>query len=60
LIGLLLTSLMILIFLGSLRATVGVLLSIPLSAVATFVCLYLLGSTINTVILGGWHWPFRG
>jgi len=52
-IGLLLTSLMILIFLGSLRATVAVLLSIPLSAVATFVCLYLMGSTVNTMILGG-------
>jgi HAE1 family hydrophobic/amphiphilic exporter-1 len=53
LIGLVLTSLMILIFLGSLRATVAVFLSIPLSAVATFVVLYLMGSTINTMILGG-------
>jgi len=52
-IGLVLTSLMILIFLGSMRATVAVLLSIPLSAVATFVCLYMLGSTVNTMILGG-------
>src|SRR5271165_1055901 len=53
LIGLALTSLMILIFLGSLRATLAVFLSIPLSAVATFVVLYLWGSTINTMILGG-------
>ena len=52
-IGLALTSLMILIFLGSLRATFAVFLSIPLSAVATFVILYLLGSTVNTMILGG-------
>jgi multidrug efflux pump subunit AcrB len=52
-IGLALTSLMILIFLGSLRATTAVFLSIPLSAVATFVILYLLGSTVNTMILGG-------
>ena len=52
-IGLVLTSLMILIFLGSLRATLAVFLSIPLSAVATFVVLYLMGSTINTMILGG-------
>jgi len=52
-IGLVLTSLMILIFLGSMRATSAVLLSIPLSAVATFVVLYLMGSTINTMILGG-------
>jgi multidrug efflux pump subunit AcrB len=53
LIGLLLTSLMILLFLGSLRATVAVLLSIPISIMATFVVLYMLGSTINTMILGG-------
>ena len=53
LIGLGLTSLMILIFLGSLRATAGVFLSIPLSALATFVILYLLGGTVNTMILGG-------
>jgi multidrug efflux pump subunit AcrB len=53
LIGLVLTSLMILIFLGSMRATTAVLLSIPLSALATFVVLSLLGSTVNTMILGG-------
>jgi hydrophobic/amphiphilic exporter-1 (mainly G- bacteria), HAE1 family len=53
LIGLVLTSLMILIFLGSMRATFAVLLSIPLSALATFVALYLMGSTVNTMILGG-------
>jgi multidrug efflux pump subunit AcrB len=53
LIGLVLTSLMILIFLGSLRATVAVFLSIPLSALATFVVLNLFGSTVNTMILGG-------
>jgi multidrug efflux pump subunit AcrB len=53
LIGLALTSLMILIFLGSLRATFAVFLSIPLSALATFVVLYMFGSTVNTMILGG-------
>jgi multidrug efflux pump subunit AcrB len=53
LIGLLLTSLMILIFLGSFRATTAVFLSIPLSALATFVILNFSGSTINTMILGG-------
>ena len=52
-IGLVLTGLMILIFLGSMRATGAVLLSIPISALATFVILYMLGSTINTMILGG-------
>ena len=53
LIGLVLTSIMILIFLGSLRATSAVLLSIPLSSLTTFVILSLMGSTINTMILGG-------
>jgi len=53
LIGLILTSLMILIFLGSVRATSAVFLSIPLSALATFVVLYMMDSTINTMILGG-------
>ena len=52
-IGLVLTSLMILIFLGSMRATFAVLLSIPISALATFVILYMMGSTVNTMILGG-------
>ena len=52
-IGLVLTSIMILVFLGSLRATSAVLLSIPLSAVAAFVVLALMGATVNTMILGG-------
>jgi hydrophobic/amphiphilic exporter-1 (mainly G- bacteria), HAE1 family len=53
LLGLILTTLMILIFLGSFRATSAVLLSIPLSALAAFVVLALMGGTINTMILGG-------
>src|SRR3974390_432434 len=53
LIGLLLTSAMILLFLGSFRATTAVFLSIPLSALATFVILNVSGSTVNTMILGG-------
>jgi len=52
-IGLVLTSIMILLFLGSMRATGAVLLSIPISALATFVILFMLGSTINTMILSG-------
>jgi len=52
-IGLILTGLMILIFLGSLRATVAVFLSIPLSALAAFILLALGGSSINSMILGG-------
>ena len=53
LIGLVLTGVMILIFLGSLRATVAVFLSIPLSALAAFIALSLGGGTVNVMILGG-------
>ena len=52
-IGLVLTGLMILVFLGSMRATVAVFLSIPLSALAAFIALGLGGSTVNSMILGG-------
>jgi HAE1 family hydrophobic/amphiphilic exporter-1 len=53
LIGLVLTGVMILVFLGSMRATVAVFLSIPLSALAAFIALQMGGSTINSMILGG-------
>jgi multidrug efflux pump subunit AcrB len=53
LIGLVLTGVMILVFLGSMRATAAVFLSIPLSALATFIALSLGDSTINVMILGG-------
>jgi HAE1 family hydrophobic/amphiphilic exporter-1 len=52
-IGLVLTALMILIFLGNVRATMAVMLSIPLSALAAFLVLNLLGGSINTMVLGG-------
>lgn len=52
-IGLLLTGAMILIFLGSMRATVAVFLSIPLSTLATFIALAVSDNTINSMILGG-------
>src|SRR5208337_4273493 len=52
-IGLFLTSVMILVFLGSMRATVAVFFSIPLSALATFIALSLGGSSINSMVLGG-------
>jgi len=52
-IGLFLTSLMILVFLASLRATAAVFLSIPLSALTTLIILYLMGRTLNTMVLGG-------
>jgi multidrug efflux pump subunit AcrB len=51
--GLVLTALMVLVFLGSLRATAAVFLSIPLSALAAFILLYFGGSSINTMILAG-------
>jgi multidrug efflux pump subunit AcrB len=51
--GLFLTSLMILVFLGSLRATIAVFFSIPLSALATFMILQMTGSSVNSMILGG-------
>ncbi len=52
-IGLFLTCVMILIFLGSLRATVAVFFSIPLSICATFFVLRLGGSSVNSMVLGG-------
>ncbi len=52
-IGLFLTGLMILLFLGSLRATTAVFLSIPLSVLAAIFMLYLGRSTINAMLLSG-------
>ena len=52
-IGLILTALMILLFLGNTRATISVLLSIPISCLACFIALDLGASTINTMVLGG-------
>src|SRR6202167_3715182 len=46
-IGLALTGVMILIFLGSMRATLAVFLSVPLSALATFIALAVGGGTVN-------------
>ena len=53
LIGLALTGIMILLFLGNFRATFAVMLSIPLSALATVLILRYTGATINTMILAG-------
>ena len=52
-IGLGLTAIMILVFLGSLRGTISVLLSIPISCLAAFLLLNAFGSSINTMVLGG-------
>ncbi|NSL18116.1 efflux RND transporter permease subunit [Tatlockia micdadei] len=48
-----LTGLMILIFLGSLRSTFIITLSIPLSILASLAVLSALGETINIMTLGG-------
>ncbi|MBO4223668.1 efflux RND transporter permease subunit [Bradyrhizobium neotropicale] len=48
-----LTALMILLFLGSWRSTVVVMISIPLSILASLIVLYFLGETLNTMTLGG-------
>ena len=52
-IGLCLTALMILVFLGSPRATAAVFLSIPLSVMATFFFLHAGDETINSMVLSG-------
>ncbi len=48
-----LTALMILLFLGSWRSTVVVMISIPLSILTSLAVLSALGQTINTMTLGG-------
>ena len=48
-----LTALMILIFLGSWRSTIVVMVSIPLSILTSLAVLAALGQTINTMTLGG-------
>jgi multidrug efflux pump subunit AcrB len=52
-IGLVLTGLMVLLFLGSMRATAAVFLSIPLSALAAFLAMGGGGGSVNTMVLGG-------
>ena len=53
LIGLVLTGMMILIFLGSPRAMIAVILSVPLSMVVCLLITKYTGGSINTMILGG-------
>ena len=52
-IGLILTAAMVLLFLGSVRATTAVFLSIPLSAFAAFLAIGAGGGTVNAMVLGG-------
>jgi multidrug efflux pump subunit AcrB len=44
---------MIVLFLGSWRSTLVVMISIPLSILSSLIALYFLGYTINTMTLGG-------
>ena len=48
-----LTALMILLFLGSWRSTLVVMISIPLAILSSLIVLYFLGETVNTMTLGG-------
>jgi multidrug efflux pump subunit AcrB len=52
-IGIVLTAVMILLFLGSGRATFAIFLSIPLSVMITFIVLHTMGKTINAMVLSG-------
>jgi multidrug efflux pump subunit AcrB len=52
-IAALLTSLMILLFLGSWRSTVIIAVSIPLAILSSITALYALGETLNIMTLGG-------
>ena len=52
-IGLFLTGIMILVFLGNPGATFAVLLSIPLSALVCLLVMKAMGGSINTMLLGG-------
>jgi multidrug efflux pump subunit AcrB len=53
LIGLFLTGIMILVFLGSPRAMIAVILSVPLSMMVCLLITKYTGGSINTMILGG-------
>ena len=53
LIGLVLTGVMILVFLGSTRAMIAVVLSVPLSMVVCLLIVDYTGGSINTMVLGG-------
>ncbi|HEY3808297.1 MAG TPA: efflux RND transporter permease subunit [Steroidobacteraceae bacterium] len=48
-----LTGLMILLFLGSVRSTLIITISIPLSVLTSIICLSAIGETINLMTLGG-------
>ncbi len=50
-LGALLAALVVLLFLGNLRSTIIAALAIPISIIGTFVLMWLLGFTLNTITL---------
>jgi hydrophobic/amphiphilic exporter-1 (mainly G- bacteria), HAE1 family len=52
-IGIVLTGLMILLFLGSFRATVAIFLSLPISVLIAFTVLHIMGKSIDAMVLSG-------
>lgn len=52
-LGAILASLMVLVFLGSFRSTIIIALTIPLSALVAVIGLYFTGNTLNAMTLGG-------
>jgi CzcA family heavy metal efflux pump len=52
-LGAILASLMILIFLGSVRSTFIILISLPLAVLSAFIGIYFTGGSINAMTLGG-------
>jgi multidrug efflux pump subunit AcrB len=52
-LGAILTGLMVLLFLGSLRSALIVIFTIPLALLSSATVLYLMGQTINIMTLGG-------
>ncbi len=53
LIGALLAMVVLFLFLGRLRPTLFVLLAVPLSVLAAFLCMFAAGLTLNMISLGG-------
>ncbi|MCY4585872.1 MAG: efflux RND transporter permease subunit [Bryobacterales bacterium] len=51
--GALLAAVMIWLFIGSLRSTAVIMLSVPLSVLAAITCLYATGDSLNAMTLGG-------
>ncbi len=52
-LGAVLAAAMVLLFLGSVRSTLIVAISLPLAVLAAFIALYFTGQTINAMTLGG-------